>query len=70
MIKEGSIVTIKPSEALSMMRLDCLVGKEASIIQNLTSIKRLSKGYIVALTEPCMEETEWFIPIESIDEDE
>lgn len=70
MIKEGDIVTIKSSEALSMTRLDNLIGKEAIITQDLTSIKRLNKGYMVELTKPYMDETEWFIPLESIEEDE
>ena len=71
MIKDGSVVTIKPSEALSIMRLDNLIGREATIIQDLTSIARLNKGFMVELTESYMDETEWFIPIESIiDEDE
>lgn len=71
MIKEGSIVTIRPSEALSIMRLDYLIGREVTIIQDLTSIARLNKGYMVELTELYMDEKEWFIPMESIiDEDE
>lgn len=71
MIKEGSIVTVKPSEALSVMRLDYLIGQEATVIQDLTSIARLNKGFMVELTEPYMGEKEWFIPMESIiDEDE
>lgn len=70
MIKEGNVVIIRPSEALSMMKLDCLIDKEATITQDLTSIRRLNKGYMVELTEPYMEETEWFIPVESIDDDE
>lgn len=70
MTKEGNVVTIKPSEALSMMRLDYLIGKEATITQDLTSIGRLNKGYLVELTEPYMDETEWFIPVESIEDDE
>lgn len=70
MTKEGSVTIIKPSEALSMMRLDYLIGKEATITQDLTSIGRLNKGYIVDLTEPYMDETEWFIPAESIEDDE
>ena len=53
-----------------MMRLDYLIGKEATITQDLTSIGRLNKGYIVDLTEPYMDETEWFIPAESIEDDE
>lgn len=71
MIKEGSIVTVKPSEALSIMRLDYLIGREATVIQDLTTIARLNKGFMVKLTEPYLDETEWFIPMESIiDEDE
>ena len=71
MIKEGRIVTIRPSEALSIMRLDYLIGREVTIIQDLTSIARLNKGYMVELTEWYMDEKEWFIPMESIiDEDE
>lgn len=70
MTKEGSVAIVKPSEALSMMRLDYLIGKEATITQDLTSIGRLNKGYIVELTEPYMDETEWFIPVESIEDDE
>lgn len=70
MIKEGDVVTIKPSEVLSLMRLNCLIGKEATITQNLTSIKRINKGYMVELTEPYMEETEWFIPIGAIEGDD
>ncbi|MCY1134002.1 hypothetical protein OWT79_10370 [Bacteroides fragilis] len=71
MIKEGNVITIKPSEALSIMRLEYLVGREAAIVQDLTSIERLNKGFMVELTESYMDETEWFIPIESIiDENE
>nr|DAI00555.1 MAG TPA: hypothetical protein [Caudoviricetes sp.] len=70
MIKEGNVVIIRPSEALSIMKLDYLIDKEATITQDLTSIRRLNKGYMVKLTKPYMEETEWFIPVESIDDDE
>lgn len=70
MIKENDVVTIKRSDSLSFMRLDALAGKEAVIMQDLTSIGRLNKGYMVELTEPYMDEVEWFIPQESIDDDE
>lgn len=63
-MKIGTIINIKPSEALSLMRLDMLIGKEATIIQDLTSIGRINKGYMVELTEPYLDEVDWFIPQE------
>lgn len=69
-MKIGTIINIKPSEALSLMRLDMLIGKEATIIQDLTSIGRLNKGYMVELTEPYQDEVDWFIPQESIDDED
>lgn len=69
MIKENDIVVIKPSDELSLMRLNDLAGREATIRQDLTSIERLNKGYMVELTEPYMEEVDWFIPQESIDDE-
>lgn len=69
-MKIGTVINIKPSEALSLMRLNKLIGKEATIIQDLTSIGRLNKGYMVELTEPYMEEVDWFIPQESIDDED
>lgn len=69
-MKIGTIINIKPSEALSLMRLDMLIGKEATIIQDLTSIGRINKGYMVELTEPYLDEVDWFIPQESIDDED
>lgn len=54
---------------LSLMRLNMLIGKEAIIVQDLTSIERLNKGYMVELTEPYLDEVDWFIPQESIDDE-
>lgn len=70
MIKVGSIVNIKPSEALKLERLAALVGREAEILEVLTSIARIHKGYMVRLTEPYQEEDIWFIPQESIEDNE
>lgn len=70
MTKKNDIVEIKPSDALSLMRLNALIGKEAIITQDLTSIGRLNKGYMVELTEPYLEEVDWFIPQESIDDED
>ncbi|RHH07880.1 hypothetical protein DW228_18270 [Bacteroides fragilis] len=71
MIKVGSIVSIRPSEALKLAKLTRLAGREAEIVEILTSIGRLNKGYNVKLTESYLGEELWFIPAESIeDEDE
>ena len=70
MIKENDIVVIKPSDELSLMRLNDLAGREATIRQDLTSIGRLNKGYMVELTESYLDEVDWFIPQGSIDDDE
>lgn len=69
-MKIGTVLKIKPSEALSLMRLNMLIGKEAIIVQDLTSIERLNKGYMVELTEPHLDEVDWFIPQESIDDED
>lgn len=69
MIKENDIVVIKSSDELSLMRLNNLVGREATI-KDLTSIGRLNKGYMVELTEPYLDEVDWFIPQESIDDED
>lgn len=70
MIKENDIVVIKPSDELSLMRLNDLAGREAAIRQDLTGIERLNKGYMVELTEPYLDEVDWFIPQESIDDED
>jgi hypothetical protein len=70
MIKEKDIIEIKPSDSLSLMRLNALIGREATITQDLTGIERLNKGYMVELTEPYMDEVDWFIPQESIDDED
>lgn len=70
MTKEKRTVEIKPSDSLSLMRLNALVGREATITQDLTSIGRINKGYMVELTEPYLEEVDWFIPQESIDDED
>lgn len=70
MIKENDIVVIKPSDELLLMRLNDLAGREATIRQDLTGIGRLNKGYMVELTESYLDEVDWFIPQESIDDED
>ena len=69
-MKTGTVINIKPSEALSLMRLNMLIGKEAMVVQDLTGIGRLNKVYMVELTEPYLEEVDWVIPQESIDDED
>lgn len=69
-MKIGTVINIKPSEALSLMRLNMLIDKEAMVVQDLTGIGRLNKGYMVELTEPYLDEVDWFIPQESIDDED
>lgn len=69
-MKTGTVINIKPSEALSLMRLNMLIGKEAMVVQDLTGIGRQNKGYMVELTEPYLDEVDWFIPQESIDDED
>lgn len=70
MAKVNDIIIINPSDSLSLMRLNALIGREAVITQDLTGIGRLNKGYMVELTEPYLEEVDWFIPQESIDDED
>ena len=70
MTKEKRTVEIKPSDSLSLMRLNALIEREATITQDLTSIGRINKGYMVELTEPYLDEVDWFIPQESIDDED
>lgn len=70
MAKVNDIIIINPSDSLSLMRLNALIGREAVITQDLTGIGRLNKGYMVELTEPYLDEVDWFIPQESIDDED
>ena len=58
MTKEKRTVEIKPSDSLSLMRLNALIEREATITQDLTSIGRINKGYMVELTEPYLDEVD------------
>ena len=69
MIKEGSVINIKPSEDLYLSRLSKLTGREAVILEILTSISRINKGYMVKLTEPYLGEDIWFIPQASVEDE-
>lgn len=68
MIHVGSVITIKPSAALQLDRLTKLAGREAEVMEVMTSIGRIHKGYMVKLTEPYLGEEVWFIPQESIED--
>lgn len=71
MINVGDVITIKISEALKFDRLTTLAGREAEVLEVLTSIQRLNKGYLVKLTgAPYLGDDIWFIPQESIDDED
>lgn len=70
MINECGQIRIVPSEKLTDLKLSELEGRTGMIIENLTCSERKNKGYIVRLDEPFLDEQIWFIPTESIKNDE
>lgn len=69
MISILGAVTITPSEELALMQLIELVGRTGTV----TDIKRNSSlqiygAWVLLDGEPHLEESEWFIPIESLKE--
>nr|WP_302400578.1 hypothetical protein [Alistipes onderdonkii] len=58
-------ITIVSSEGLARMRLAGLAGRKAVIVEDLTAEDRNDKGYMVQLYHPYMDETLWYIPVES-----
>jgi hypothetical protein len=66
-MKKGNRMVITPSKELSEMKLDELCGREAIIDEILNSENRRTKGCWVKLVRcPFEGETEWFIPVNSI----
>lgn len=54
----GKTVEIIPSEDLKGIRLSRLVGRQGTVVAR----SKKGNGFYVALQEPYMDETEWFIP--------
>lgn len=64
-MKPGNSILIIPSIALSEMRLDDLVGVQATIVEMRTKGDNII-GCWVAIRHKYLGETEWFIPYSSI----
>lgn len=64
-MKAGETIMILPSWALTEMRLEQLVGKEAKILEVVGRFDNI-KGCWVELPESYLDEVEWFIPYNSI----
>lgn len=70
MIKECGQIRIVPSDKLAELKLSELEGRTGMVIENLTYYGRKNKGYMIRLNEPFLDEQIWFIPTESIKNDE
>ena len=66
MNKENCPVIIINSLQLSEMRLDALNGASGVIVEDLSYPERKTRGFMVYLDIPYLEEHLWFIPVESI----
>lgn len=64
-MKPGDTILILPSHALNNMHMEGLAGKEAKIIEVVSTGERIH-GCWVKLPKAFMEEDEWFIPYNSI----
>lgn len=65
MITTGSQITIIPSQELTELKLDGLLGETGIVLEVLTEPERKSKGYMVLFPDTYKEEFLWFIPQES-----
>ncbi|WP_165020905.1 hypothetical protein [Dysgonomonas sp. ZJ279] len=70
MINECGRIRIVASDKLTDLKLSELEGRTGMVIENLTYSERKNKGYMVRLEEPYLEELIWFIPLESVKNDE
>ena len=61
----GDTITILPSFTLTSLRLDDLIGKDGAVMSIQCHESKIY-GCWVRLSEPYMEESEWFIPYCSI----
>ena len=64
-MKVGQVITIIPSVALAELRLNDLIGRKGTLVEEDLLPKHL--GWWVALEgEQYLGETEWFTPLNSI----
>ena len=66
MITVGSKIVIIPSEELSELRLNGLLGEQGFVLEDLTDETRTVKGYMILIPEMYKDEYVWFIPQKSI----
>lgn len=66
MITIGSRVTIAASPELSEWRLEALIGRTTVVLEDLTDECREPKGYMVLIPDTYEDEFVWFIPQESV----
>lgn len=70
MINECGQIRIVPSDKLTELKLSELEGRTGMVIENLADSERKNKGYMVRLDAPFLYEQIWFIPLESVDNDQ
>lgn len=66
MITQGSRITVIPSEELTELKLDALLGETGIVLEELTEPERKSQGYMVLFPDTYKEEYVWFIPKNSV----
>ena len=66
-METGNIVKVKPSDSLTKLKLKKLAGSKGEIIETIYSTGNKAIGCWVKLDKPFENESEWFIPIDSID---
>lgn len=66
MIVEGSRITVIPSQELTEIHLDGLLGETGIVLEDLTDNVRKCKGYMVLFPEMYKDEFVWFIPQNSV----
>ena len=65
-ISAGHKVVIIPSDELTELRLNELLGKPGIVLEDLTYNSRSVKGYMVFFSEMFNNEYVWFIPQNSV----
>lgn len=64
-MQPGDTILILPSYALTMMRLEDLVGREATVVKVVYHQDRIL-GCWAQFSSRYLEESEWFVPYNSI----
>lgn len=70
MIKECSKIKIVFSPQLVELKLAALINLTGTVIEDLSDCERKNKGFMVQLSSAYLNEYLWFIPFQSVVEDE